>query len=89
MKESIIQASAETVFAFHEASDAFERLQPVADAHQEGGLVLGLLEPVLVQHGATLDGERLKPFRSARVVRRRLAWDENVDHTSSKNDRRN
>ena len=28
VKESIIQASAETVFAFHEASDAFERLQP-------------------------------------------------------------
>ncbi|MFN0064286.1 MAG: SRPBCC family protein [Myxococcaceae bacterium] len=28
MKQSLIQASAETVFAFHEAKDAFERLQP-------------------------------------------------------------
>lgn len=28
VKESVIQASAETVFAFHEAPDAFERLQP-------------------------------------------------------------
>ncbi len=28
VKESVIPASAETVFAFHEASDAFERLQP-------------------------------------------------------------
>ncbi len=27
-KESLIQASAERVFAFHEAPDAFERLQP-------------------------------------------------------------
>lgn len=27
-KESVIQASAERVFAFHEAPDAFERLQP-------------------------------------------------------------
>jgi ligand-binding SRPBCC domain-containing protein len=26
--ESLIRASAETVFAFHEAKDAFERLQP-------------------------------------------------------------
>lgn len=28
VKESVIQASAEVVFAFHEAPDAFERLQP-------------------------------------------------------------
>ena len=28
VKESLIAASAETVFAFHEAKDAFERLQP-------------------------------------------------------------
>lgn len=28
VKESLIHASAETVFAFHEAPDAFERLQP-------------------------------------------------------------
>ncbi len=28
VKESVIHASAETVFAFHEAPDAFERLQP-------------------------------------------------------------
>ncbi len=28
VKESVIEASAETVFAFHEAPDAFERLQP-------------------------------------------------------------
>jgi ligand-binding SRPBCC domain-containing protein len=28
VKESVIQASAERVFAFHEAPDAFERLQP-------------------------------------------------------------
>ena len=28
VKESLIQASAETVFGFHEAPDAFERLQP-------------------------------------------------------------
>lgn len=28
VKESVIRASAETVFAFHEAPDAFERLQP-------------------------------------------------------------
>lgn len=28
VKESLIGASAETVFAFHEAKDAFERLQP-------------------------------------------------------------
>ena len=28
VKESVIDASAETVFAFHEAPDAFERLQP-------------------------------------------------------------
>ena len=28
VKESVIQASAATVFAFHEAPDAFERLQP-------------------------------------------------------------
>ena len=28
VKESVINASAEKVFAFHEAPDAFERLQP-------------------------------------------------------------
>lgn len=28
VKESVINASAQTVFAFHEAPDAFERLQP-------------------------------------------------------------
>ena len=28
VKESVIEASAERVFAFHEAPDAFERLQP-------------------------------------------------------------
>ena len=28
LKESVIEASAETVFAFHEAPDAFQRLQP-------------------------------------------------------------
>lgn len=28
VKESLIQASAEAVFAFHEAKDAFQRLQP-------------------------------------------------------------
>ena len=28
VKETVIDASAETVFAFHEAPDAFERLQP-------------------------------------------------------------
>jgi len=28
VKESLIRASAETVFAFHEAKDAFQRLQP-------------------------------------------------------------
>ncbi len=28
VKESVIAASAERVFAFHEAPDAFERLQP-------------------------------------------------------------
>ncbi len=28
VKESVIEASAERVFAFHEAADAFERLQP-------------------------------------------------------------
>ncbi|MDH3624766.1 MAG: SRPBCC family protein [Myxococcales bacterium] len=28
VKESVIRASAKTVFAFHEAPDAFERLQP-------------------------------------------------------------
>jgi ligand-binding SRPBCC domain-containing protein len=28
VKESVINASAERVFAFHEAPDAFERLQP-------------------------------------------------------------
>ncbi|MGB5266852.1 MAG: SRPBCC family protein [Polyangiales bacterium] len=28
VKESLINASAQTVFAFHEAPDAFERLQP-------------------------------------------------------------
>ena len=28
VKESVIRASAKVVFAFHEAPDAFERLQP-------------------------------------------------------------
>ncbi len=34
LKESVIHASAERVFAFHEAPDAFERLQPPWQRHE-------------------------------------------------------